>query len=54
MAYRQMRERVKIKKREDKSGMVSSLFVKSASQNPVLWTGMKDASAKGRKKQTRC
>jgi hypothetical protein len=27
MAYRQMRERVKIKKGEDKSGMVSSLFV---------------------------
>jgi len=24
-------------------------FIKTASENPVLWTGMKDASAKGRK-----
>jgi hypothetical protein len=29
-------------------------FIKIAPENPVLWTGMKDASAKGRKKQTRC
>jgi hypothetical protein len=29
-------------------------FIKGASENPVLWTGMKDASAEGRKKQTRC
>jgi hypothetical protein len=31
-----------------------SVFIKSASENPVLWTGMKDASAESRKKQTRC
>jgi hypothetical protein len=24
------------------------LIIKSASENPVLWAGMKDASAKGR------
>jgi hypothetical protein len=29
-------------------------FIKSPSENPVLWTGMKDASAEGTKKQTRC
>jgi len=29
-------------------------FIKIAPENPVLWTGMKDASAEGRKKQTRC
>ena len=29
-------------------------FIKTASENPVLWTGMKDASAEGRKKQVRC
>jgi hypothetical protein len=23
-------------------------FIKSASENPVLWAGMKDASSKGR------
>jgi hypothetical protein len=34
MAYRQMRERVKIKKGEDKSGMVSSLFIHPV--NPTL------------------
>jgi len=29
-------------------------FIKSAPENPVLWTGMKDASAESRKKPTRC
>ena len=29
-------------------------FIKIAPENPVLWTGMKDASAEGREKQTRC
>jgi len=29
-------------------------IIKIASENPFLWTGMKDASAEGRKKQTRC
>jgi hypothetical protein len=29
-------------------------FIKSASENPILWTGMKDASAEGRKKHSRC
>jgi len=29
-------------------------FINSASENPALWTGMKDASAENRKKQTRC
>jgi hypothetical protein len=29
-------------------------FIKSASENPVLWTGMKDASAEGKKRKTRC
>jgi hypothetical protein len=30
------------------------VFIKIASENPVLWTGMKDVSAEGKKKQTRC
>ncbi len=30
------------------------LFIKIAPENPILWTGMKDASAESRKKQTRC
>ena len=29
-------------------------FIKIAPENPVLWTGMKGASAESRKKQTRC
>src|SRR4030042_1569341 len=29
-------------------------FIKIAPENPVLWTGMKGASADSRKKQTRC
>jgi hypothetical protein len=29
-------------------------FIKIAAENPVLWTGMKGASAESRKKQTRC
>jgi hypothetical protein len=29
-------------------------FIKVAPENPVLWTGMKGASARGRKKQARC
>jgi hypothetical protein len=29
-------------------------IIKIASENPFLWTGMKDASAESRKKQTRC
>jgi len=29
-------------------------FINSASENPALWTGMKDASAESRKKETRC
>jgi hypothetical protein len=28
--------------------------IKIASENPVLWTGMKDVSVEGRKKQIRC
>jgi hypothetical protein len=31
--------------------LLSLPFIKSASENPVLWTGMKDASAEGRKKR---
>jgi hypothetical protein len=30
------------------------LFIKIESENPFLWTGMKDASAESRKKPTRC
>jgi hypothetical protein len=33
---------------------IFGIFIKSASENPVLWTGMKDVSAESRKKQTRC
>ena len=29
--------------------MLTSIFIKIAPENPVLWTGMKGASAKGRK-----
>jgi hypothetical protein len=29
-------------------------FIKIARENPVLWTGMKGASAESRKKETRC
>ena len=29
---------------------MSSLFIKTASENPVLWTGMKGAPAESRKK----
>ena len=29
-------------------------FIKITSENAVLWTGMKGASAEGRKKQARC
>ena len=31
-----------------------AIFIKVAPENPVLWTGMKGASAESRKKQTRC
>jgi hypothetical protein len=33
---------------------VVGLLLEIALENPVLWTGMKDASAESRKKQTRC
>jgi len=29
-------------------------LIKTTSENPVLWTGMKDASAEGRRNQARC
>jgi len=29
---------------------ISKIFIKIAPENPVLWTGMKGASAEGRKK----
>jgi hypothetical protein len=32
----------------------NKLFVKGAPENPVLWTGMKGASAESRKKLIRC
>jgi len=36
------------------SNSFDAFFIKNASENPVLWTGMKDVSAEGRKKHTRC
>jgi len=40
--------------KDKRSKVISYIFIKSASENPVQWTGMKDASAESRKKQTRC
>jgi hypothetical protein len=50
MAYRQMRERVKIKKGEDKSGMVSSLFIKNASEKPRPVDGDESCVCRRKKK----
>jgi len=39
---------------KSQKALIFFLFIKVAPENPVLWTGMKDASAESRKKHTRC